>query len=103
MPVFPQPFVVSLHRTAEHPGEVRLPRTWERLVKVLHIEVLVAFGRGVDAEVAWAGIATHLHLQARHGSCSAIARHHDYRSAQKAERGGAHPPVAKRHELRQPG
>src|SRR6266568_2417144 len=66
--------------------DIPLQRTWERLVKVVHIENLVPFRCGVDAKVAEVGIATHLHLQARDRSCSEVLRHDDCRSAQKAER-----------------
>ena len=72
----PVHFAREAHRSSRDddacskPLDVPLPWTRERLVKVVHIEDLVAFGRGVDTEVAEVGIAAHLHLQAHHGSCS---------------------------------
>src|SRR5712692_4691139 len=68
------------------PLDIPLPWTWERLIKVVHIEDLVPLRRCVDAEVAEVGIATHLHLQACHGSCSKIACHNNCRAAQKGKR-----------------
>src|SRR6266700_184030 len=83
--------------------DIPFPGTGERLVKVIHIEDLIAFRGGVDAKVVEMRVATDLHLDPSDRSCSHILRHDDRRPAQKGKRRGCHALIAKRHEMCQAG
>src|SRR5215467_7189686 len=81
------------------PLDIPLPGTRERLVKVIHIEDLIAFWGGVDAKVAEMRIATNLRADAGDRSRSQVLCHDDRRTTQKGKRRGGHPLKAKRHEM----
>src|SRR6266699_4221796 len=81
---------------------IPFPWTRECLVKVIEIEDLVTFWRGVDAKVVEVRITTELYLDTCDRCCCQVTCHDDRCSAQKSKRRGGHPFKANRHEMCQP-
>src|SRR5438270_13100837 len=79
--------------------DIPFPGTRQCLVKIIHIEDLIAFWRGVDAKVAEMRISTVLYLESGDRSCSQVLCHNDRRAAQKGKRRGGHPCIAQRHKM----
>ena len=102
--VLPGKAVVA--RRDQHAGgeslDIPLPRTGQRLIKIVDIEHQAPLGRGEHPEVRQVRIPAALHCQPRPRRRGEVIGHEQRRPAIERERRDQHPPVADRHELRYP-
>ena len=87
----------------DEPLDVPLERARQRLVEVVDAEDEAPIRRGERAEVGQVGVAAELDLAARARRVGQVRGHLRRGPAEEGERRHQHPPVAERHELRDPG
>ena len=99
-----EPVLAPSHLEAgRQPLHVPLPRTWRRLVEVVHVEEEMALGRAEDAEVGQVRIPAGLDRQSRVARGGEIGGHRKGRATVVAEGRHQHAPVSDWHELCDPG